>query len=182
MKSLWQIVAGLAVVFVAAVIAELPPSRDAISWIQDREWPLLWTTGGIGVLGFTLMMGGILKLLMDQDQSLSHTDGQDVEHSVRLAARPVTWRASSYRVWGRAAGRRGSEQFTFAELKQAWKSGAVWHDSVWKRRVVTSVGALMMAVGLLGAFAVIGPPWLKVLMGGAWLYAMSMIAWGLWKA
>lgn len=59
---------------------------------------------------------------------------------------------------------------------------AVWHDSVWKRRVVTSVGALMMAVGLLGAFAVIGPPWLKVLMGGAWLYAMSMIAWGLWKA
>lgn len=156
MTLLVQIAAALALVFVAAVLAEFPPMQAATAWIQEREWPLAMITGGTGVVGFTLMMSGILKLLMDQDRSLSRTDS-------------------------RAAGVRGSEQFTFAELKQAWKSGAVWEDTVWKRRFVTSVGAFMMVVGLLGAFVVIGPPWLKVLTGGAWLYAMGMAAWGLWK-
>lgn len=179
MTLLVQIAAALALVFVAAVLAELPPMQAATAWIQEREWPLAMITGGMGLVGFTLMMGGILKLLMDQDRSLSDTG--DVARSVRLAPRPVTRRASSYRGWGRAADLRGSEQFTFAELKQAWKSGAVWEDTVWKRRFVTSVGAFMMVVGLLGAFVVIGPPWLKVLTGGAGLYAMSMAARGLWK-
>ncbi len=94
MKTLVHIAGGLALVFVCAVVAELPPSRNAIAWIQHRERPLLWVTGGLGVVGFTLMMGGILKLLMDQNQSLGHTEVEDVERSVHLAVRPVAWRAS----------------------------------------------------------------------------------------
>jgi hypothetical protein len=128
------------------------------------------------------MMGGILKLLMDQDESLSRADVEDVERSVRMAARPVAWRASSYRVRGRAAGRQGSEQFSFRELKQAWKSGAVWREAIWKRRFITSIGALMLTIGLFGSFVVMGPPWIKVLMGSLLLYALSRITWGLWKA
>jgi hypothetical protein len=182
MKKLLQIAIGLAVVFVAAVLAELPPMPAIAAWIQEREWPLMLATGSVGVIGFTLMIGGILKLLMDKDESLSHADVEDVERSVRMAARPVTWRASSYRVWGRTGGQQGSEQFSFRALKQALKSGAVWHDSVWKRRFITSVGALMFTVGLLGSFVVMGPPWVKVLLGSLLLYAMGMISWGLWKA
>ena len=64
------------------------------------------------------MMGGILDLLMAQDQTLTHEDAEDVERSERLAARPVAWRATSYRVWGRAT------EFTFREMKQAWQHGA----------------------------------------------------------
>ncbi len=182
MRKILNIAGGLALVFVAAVLAELPPMRVVVVWMQQHEWPLILATGGIGVVGFTLMMGGILKLLMDQDQSLDHAGVEDVERSVRMAGRPVTWRASSYRVWGHTAGRQGSEQFSFRELKQAWKSGAVRHDRVWKRRFITSIGALMMVVGLLGSFVVLGPGWVKVLLGGALLYAMCMISWGLWRA
>ncbi|HET8721877.1 MAG TPA: hypothetical protein VFM24_07605 [Nitrospira sp.] len=177
-----RIIAALAVVFIAAVFAELPPINALCSWIQAREWPLVLTIGGIGVVGFTLMMGGIIKLLMEQDESLSHAEAEDVERSVRMSAQPVTWRATSYRVWGRTAGRRGSEQFSFRELKQAWKSGAVWQDAVWKRRLITSIGALMMMVGLFGSFVVMGPPWIKILMTGVILYAFSRITWGLWRA
>jgi hypothetical protein len=119
---------------------------------------------------------------MDQDESLSHVEVEDVDRSVRMAARPGTWRASSYRAWGRAKGRRGSEQFTFGELKQAWKSGVVWRHSVWKRRFVTCIGALMMTAGLLSSFVVIGPPWMKVLMGSLLLYVLSRMSWGLWRA
>lgn len=55
---------------------------------------------------------------MAQDQTLTHEDAEDVERSERLAARPVAWRATSYRVWGRAT------EFTFREMKQAWQHGA----------------------------------------------------------
>lgn len=34
--------------------------------------------------------------------------------------------AASYRVWGRATGREGSDEFTLHEMKQAWRSGA-WY-------------------------------------------------------
>jgi hypothetical protein len=181
MKLLIQIATGLGLVFVAAVLAELPPVRTAAGWIHEREWSLIIGTGSLGVLGFTLMMGGILKLLMDRDESLSQPEVEDVERSVRMAAQPVTWRASSYKI-RQAAGRGGSESFKLAELKTAWKSGAVWHDPVWKRRVITTIGALMLTVGLFGSFVVMGPPWIKVLLGGLLLYAMGMISRGLWKA
>jgi hypothetical protein len=98
------------------------------------------------------------KLLMDQDGSLNHVDVENVERSVQIAARPLTWRALSYRFSGRTAGRQSSEKFSFGELKQAWKSGAIWRDSIWKRRFMTGIGALMLTVGLLGSFVVIGPP------------------------
>jgi hypothetical protein len=127
-----------------------------------------------------LMMGGILKLLMDQDQPLGHAGVDDVERSVRLAARPAAWRASSYRVWGRTGGRQGSEQFTLGQLKAAWRSGAVRCDRVWARRFVTALGALMFMIGLLGSFIVLGPGWVKVLLAGALLYALGRIGWGLW--
>jgi hypothetical protein len=182
LKKVLHIIVALALVFIAAVLAELPPMQAIGGWIQEREWPLLLLTGSVGTIGFTLMMGGILKLLMDQDETLSHTEVEDVERSVRMAARPGTWRASSYRVWGRAKGRRGSEQFTFAELKQAWRSGAVWHESVWRRRLVTSIGALMMTFGLLGSFLVMGPLWMKVLMVTLLLYILTRLAIGLWRA
>lgn len=181
LKQALRLIVALAVVFIAAVLAELPPMRAIAGWIQEREWPLLLLTGSVGTVGFTLMMGGIIKLLMDQDESLSHTEVEDVERSVRMAAQSAAWRASSYRVWGRTKGRRGSEQFTFGELKQAWRSGAVWHETVWRRRFVTTVGALMLVVGLFGSFVVLGPPWLKILMASLLLYALSRISWGLWK-
>ncbi len=182
MTTLRQIAVALALVFISAVLAEVPPMPVIVTWIQEREWHLLLATGGIGVIGFTLMMGGILQLLMDQDHSLGRSDVEDVERSVRLAARPVTWRASSYRVYGSSAGRQGSERFTLGELKRAWRSGAIRHDSVWKRRFVTMTGAFLFAAGLLGGFVVLGPAWVKVLVGGAMLYATGMISRGFWRA
>lgn len=182
MNRLLHMAVLLALVFVAAVLAELPPMPALAAWIQKREWSLMIATGSVGVLGFTLMMGGILKLLMDQDESLSHADVEDVERSVRMAARPVAWRASSYRILGKAAGRQGAESFKLQELKAAWKSGAVWHIPVWRRRLITTIGALMLFIGLFGLIVVVGPASLKVLFGGALLYALVRLTWGFWQA
>ena len=127
-------------------------------------------------------MGGILDLIMAQDRTLGHEEAEEVERSVRLAARPVAWRATSYRVWGQATGRQGADQFTMRELKQAWRNGAWRRETVWRRRYLTALGALLMTIGLFGLGFTLSPPPIKVLTGGALLYAMGMISWGFWKA
>ena len=178
---MWQlrdIAVLIGLLLAAIVLAELPPFVAAAAWIDAREWSLLIALGVILLLGFLLFFGGILKLLMDRGEPLSHADVEDVERSVRMAAQPVAWRASSYRVIGSAAGRQGAESFNLRELKGACRSGAVWRDPEWRRRAITVVGALLLVIGIFGGGVVVGPPWLKVLFGGALGYAFGRLGWG----
>lgn len=169
-----------ALILCAIVLGETPPLKTLDQFLRQQDpWPLA-VTGGLTVAGLFIMMGGIVKMLMDQDESISHEDVEDVERSVRMAAIPVTWRASSYRVWGRTAGKQGADQFRLHELKQAWRTGAIWHEPLWRRRGTIAVGALMMIGGLLGVFVVVGPPWVKALMGGALIYIFVRLGRGLW--
>lgn len=176
----WIKMLGLAfaAIFAGAVIGEIPPLPGWFKMIDAHQTPWLVATGSSAVLGFALMMGGILDLIMAQDRTLTHQGAEDVERSVRLAARPVAWRATSYRVWGRATGREGSDEFTLGAMKQAWRSGAWCRNTVWRRRFITATGAALLAIGLFGIAFTLGPPPIKVLTGGALLYAMGRIGWG----
>ena len=162
----------------AIVLAEIPRVAAAARWIDARERPLLIAMGAILLLGFVLFFGGILKLLIDRGEPLRHADVEDVERSVRMAAQPVAWRASSYRVIGSAAGRHSADSFNLGELKSALRSGAVWRDAEWRRRAVVVVGALLLVIGIFGGGVVVGPPWLKVLLAGALGYALGRLGWG----
>lgn len=172
---------AFAAIFAGAVISEIPPFPGWFSMVDAHRTPWLIATASSAVIGFVLLMGGILDLIRAQHRALTHDDAEDVERSVRMAARPVTWRATSYRVWGRATGREGSDEFTFRAMKQAWNSGAWCRETVWRRRYVSAVGALLMTIGLFGLSFTLTPPAIKVLTGGALLYAMGMISWALWK-
>jgi hypothetical protein len=178
MRQLRDIAVLIGLLLLAIVLAELPPFAAAAAWIDARERSLLIAMGAILLLGFLLFFGGLIKLLMDRGEPLSHEDVEDVERSVRMAAQPVAWRASSYRVIGSTAGRQGEESFNLRELKAAWRSGAVWRDPEWRRRAITVVGALLLVIGIFGGGVVVGPPWLKVLLGGALGYAFGRLGWG----
>jgi hypothetical protein len=179
----WIKMLGLAfaAIFVGAVISEIPPFPGWFKMVDAHQTPWLVVTGSSAVLGFALMMGGILDLIMVQDRTLTHEDVEDVERSVRMAARPVTWRATSYRVWGQASGRGGSDQFSLREMKQAWRSGVWWRETVWRRRFITATGAALLAIGLFGIAFTLGPPPIKTIVGAAMLYACAMLARGLWR-
>ncbi len=182
LRLLATIAVALVLVFVTAVLAELPPVKDLVGLITRHQGGLLVTVVAILSLGFLVFMGGILSLLMAQGEPMGRADVEDHERSVRLESRPAAWRVSSYRFRGKSAGRQGSDAFTFGELKDAWRRGLVWRDPTWRRRLVIVAGGLSMAFGLLGLFVVIGPPWLKVLVGAVMLYALARITWGFWKA
>lgn len=180
MRNLGNAAALLALVLTAIVLAETPPARALSVWIEARELGLLVAVGVVLAVGFTLFFAGILRLVMDRGEPLDHAGAEDVERSVRMAAQPVFSRTTSYRVVGVAAGRGGAESFSLRELKAACRSGAVWRDSEWRRRGSTALGALLLVVGLLGGGVVIGPPWIKGLLGGALCFALVRLAWG-WR-
>lgn len=182
MEWVKMLLMAFAAIFVGAVVSVIPPLPAWFALLDANQTPWLIATGSAALLGFVLMMGGIIDLLMTQDRALSHTDAEDVERSVRLAARPVAWRTTSYRVWGQATGREGSEEFSLRAMKQAWQNGAWCRTTVWRRRYVITCGALFMTLGGLSLAFTLTPPPIKVLTGGAVLYVCFMIARGLWRA
>jgi hypothetical protein len=173
---------AFAAIFAGAVVSAIPPFPQWFAMVDANQAAWLVATGSAALLGFVLMIGGILDVLVTQDRALGHSEAEDVERSVRLAARPVTWRATSYRVWGHAMGREGSEEFSLSAMKQAWRSGAWCRTAVWRRRYVIACGALLMTIGGFSLAFTLTPPPIKVLTGGAVVYVLLMLARGLWRA
>lgn len=182
MKKVRGWAGAFALVLAAIILGELPVMKELDHFIKDHEFWWLVGIGSTGVIGFALLMGGILHMIVTRGEPISHEDAEDLSRSVKLAARPTTWRASAYRIWGTTAGGQAHDEFSFRAMKDAWRSGAWRRELLWQRRFVTTVGGLMTFIGLFGLFFVIGPTWMKVLMGGAMLYASVRLTWGFWQA
>lgn len=181
-QTLKMLAMAFAAIFLGAIVSAIPPLP---AWFESvdahrDEWMVIM--GGAALLGLLVMMGGILWLIIDRGKPLSHQEAEDVERSVRMAAKPVTWRATSYKVWGMAKGQAAYDEFSFRAMKEAWQNGAWRVDPVWRRRYLTAFGAALMAIGLFGGGFVLGPPPVKVLLGGALLYALTRTTWGFWRA
>ncbi len=181
-QTLKTVAMAFAAIFAGAVVSAIPPLPAWFDAVDAHQGQWMVILGGAALLGLLLMMGGILRLIIDRGTPLSHEQAEDVERSVRMAAQPVTWRTTAYKVLGTAQGRAAYDEFSFRAMKEAWKNGAWRIDPVWRRRYLTALGAALMAVGLFGGSFVLGAPPVKVLTGGALLYATVMISRGFWKA
>ena len=173
---------GIALAFVCAVLAELPPIEGLVELVDRHRSTLLVPVVGVLSLGFLLFMGGVLALLFEQGEPMTHSDVENQARSVRFGRRPAAWRASTYRLRGKGAGVAGEDRFTFAELKHALRSGLVRRDPVWRRRLVVVIGGLSTSLGLMGVFVVIGPPWVKVLFAAASIFALFSFLRGFLRA
>lgn len=78
------------------------------------------------------------------------------------------------------AGGAFEEERSFREVKQAGRSGAWRYDPAWQRFFALAAGGLLLVCGMFSLFIVIGPPFVKLLMVGALLYAVARTAWGFW--
>jgi hypothetical protein len=184
LKSIFGWSAMFALLVLAIVVSEtVPLVKDLESLIKQHEFWLLVGTGGMAVLGFVLFMGGGLDMLMTQGEPMSHEEVEDLDRSNRdLAAQPYTWRASTSRIWGKTSGGEVYDEFSFRSMKDAWRTGAWWRSSQWRQRLVITAGGLLMIFGGFGLAFVLAPASIKLLVGGAMLYALARLTWGFWRA
>jgi hypothetical protein len=182
MKWLRDVAQTLGVVLLAAVLSELPGLKQAGQAIDRRHDPLRGVTIGLTALGFTVFMGGILRMLMASGKPMIHKEVEDAISRRRSAGNPVVWRASAHRVFGVAAGRQVATEDSFAGMKEAWRSGEWRRDPHWRRLFLVASGAGLMMYGLFGLFVVIAPGPIKVIATGALLYATVMTARGFARA
>ena len=72
-----------------------------------------------------------------------------------------------------------SEEISFAELKEAWQSGA-WRDSIRVKRFFVIGGGVLLAITAgVAAAVVFAPPGIKLLVLLAWGYALARICIGM---
>ncbi len=181
-QTLKMIAMAFAAIFLGAVISAIPPLPAWFESVDTHRNEWLVVAGGAAALGLLVMMSGILWLIVGQGKPLSHEEAEDVERSVRMAAKPVTWRATAYKVLGTARGGAAYDEFSFRAMKEAWQNGAWRVDPFWRRRYLTAFGAALMATGILGACFAAFPPPVKVLLVGAFLYALTRTTWGFRRA
>lgn len=174
----------LALVFCAAVLAELLPGMKALdAWMLENEPVLLAITGGTVALGVFLLLGSVLSMLMQGGDPMSRGEIENHQRSMRDSfAGPRAWRASSYRLLGRGAGFQGHDEFSFSQLKAAFASGALLRAPLWRRRLCAICGGMLITFGVFGVVFVLALPPIKLIIAAAIAYACGRTVWALARA
>jgi hypothetical protein len=162
----------LALVFTVIILGEIVlPITGLDRLIEQHESGLTATTIGTTALGFALFMSGILYRIFGGGERISHADVEEQARRVAYERRPAFARASTYRFKGKSAGSSFHDEFSMREAKEAWKQRA-WRESLrWRGNFVIMGGAFLLAFGLFGIFVVVGSNGIKLLCGGAIVYA-----------
>lgn len=184
LKLLYRIAVALVLVFCAAVLAELLPGLKPLdTWMLENELMLLVITGGTAGLGVLLLLGSVVSMLMEGGAPMSHAEVENHQRNMRDSFAGLrTWRASSYRLVGHGAGSQGHDEFSFAQLKAAFASGAVLRTPLWRRRLCSVCGGMLIFFGVFGVVFVVAPLPIKLIVVAAVAYACVRIAWGLARA
>lgn len=174
----------LAVILLAIILGEaFKPIKDLEQILKQYEVVLLSVTIGMTALGVILLMGGIFFLILTQGKPMSHEEVEELARRERtLRGVPYTWRRVTYRIKGLTGGRKAHEEWSFREMKEAWRTGTWRTDKLWRRRFVAFAGGLMTVFGAFGSGFVVGPPAVILLVGGALLYAAVRLVWAFWHA
>lgn len=168
---------------IIAVGEVLPPMQELEQWMAPRRELLLWITGAAAFAGFCLFMGTVACRVIVGGRSL---DRREIEHHVQSTQdglnRPYASRVSKYSVPDRAIGGEFNDEFTLGQLKQAWRRRLWRTDPQWRFRFLISCGAAVMALGIISVIVVLTTPGIKLLMGGAFLFACIRIVWAFIQA
>jgi hypothetical protein len=164
----------LALVFTVIILGAIVlPITGLDRLIEQYESGLTATTIGTTALGFALFMSDILyRIFGGGGERMSHADVEEQARRVAYERRPAFARASTYRFKGESADSSFHDEFSMREAKGAWKQRA-WRGSLrWRGNFVIMGGAfLLVAFGLFGIFVVVGSNGIKLLCGGAIVYA-----------
>jgi hypothetical protein len=177
MRSFFQTLLLILVIFALAVIAELiPPLKQLTVYLNGHPQPYKAITIGASILGWILFAVTIGYGLWTQGRPMKDQEALGfMEHS---AGSPTIHR----RFRGRTKGREFRTEMSFREFKEAWRSGEWRYEQNWLPVFLGLLAVTLIAFGMFGFFFEIGPPLVKLLCAGALSYATVRTAWAFWKA
>jgi hypothetical protein len=174
MKTLLSYLLPLAALLVLIAAGEIPAVRGASAWIDARRAGLLEATLTVTAVGLVVMIWAWVVVAARAGRPMSDEEAKE------LAGRPLplpgqqSFRAGIFR--GAARGRTTDQplEWSFAEMKAAWRAGTWWSDAGMRRKyVITAGGLLLIFGGFATCFVSFQPPAAKLLLGGAVVYAVA---------
>jgi hypothetical protein len=154
----------------AVVVDRITPVKQLDAYFKEYPQPYTSITLGMMAAGFALLLYPWIVAIfghgqpMRKEKTKAHTSQQ----------------VGIFR--GTAIGREARMAASFREIKVAFRTGGWLLDSKWRPICFGVIGTLLALMGMFGYFFVIGPPTVKVIVGGALAYALVRTAWGFWKA
>jgi hypothetical protein len=177
LKSVGMLVAVLLVIG----IGEALPALQAFEALMARN-RAAWVAATLGpaILGWVLLMAGAIRMALSRGDTM--TPRQVAEMQARLRRTPGTAGRSVYAVLGRATGVQGTDEASFSAVKAALRAQAWRYSARWRTLFCMMLGGMLMLVGGFGAVVVIAPPGIKLLFGGALVYALVQMTRGFIRA
>jgi len=162
---------------VIIVIGEfLPPLQAFEHWMAPRREVLVWAISIAVILGWAFLIGGALYRIRTGGRALSRGEIEASVKSVKdREAAPYAIRVSRNLVPKKAWGAGFNDEVSIAQFKTAWRQGLWRRDPRWRGLFIMGLGALFMTFGGFGLMVVFGMPGLKLLFGGALIYAAARI-------
>ena len=163
----------------AMALAETGMVKSAVGYLDAHRGSFLWIVGTALAVGVALLVLGLVMLVATKGDRMTHSEAEAVG-----TARPGgVWSYSKKQRFQHAAGVQADESFRITDLKEACRSGAVLHDPVWRRRLLTVVGGILTVLAGFSLAVVLVPvPFLKVVIAAAILYAFVRLAWAFYRA
>jgi len=164
-------VALVAVVVLGNGLADQHPIRDVDDFFHQRQTLLLGVTITIAVTGFIAFMGGIMWMVFARGSPMSREDVEHQHEQMMLDQNSRIGGAARYRISGETVGAQAEDAWSMAEMKNAWNAGLWRSVPLWRRRFLTTAGALAAMCGAAGLVIVLAPPGVKLLVVGCVAYA-----------
>jgi hypothetical protein len=174
-SAVWFVLVACAIAFGPYI----PPLKQFSDDLVAHPQPYLGITIGMTVIGLGLfIVVGIVSALRDGRRMT------DAEAKVYASAALRVPSYAFYRGYfrGKAVGQQVQTSNSFRDIKEAFRSGAWWHDPAWRRFLLVVTGAMLWLYGAFGIAFVLGPPAIKLIFGAALLYVTVRLAWSFWQA
>lgn len=178
-KLLTWSVTLVAVLGVIAAGELLPPLQWLETFLAARPSLVRLLSGGamsLAVLGILLLVGTQF-LVRVGDETVTHLGAA----AQGEAASGIQSRLRQ-RLSGLVIGTSFQDEATFWQVKSAFRSGDWRRKPRWRRMSLMLLGAICLLFGLFGYFFFVFSAGVKLLMGGAMVYASARTLYGFWAA
>jgi hypothetical protein len=168
--------------FVVLSIAFAPyiaPLKQFSDDLVDHPQPYLGITIAMTVIGVGLFIAVGIVTAFSSGRRMTDAQAQAYS-SASLRVPNYTFYRGYFR--GVASGRQVETANSFRDIKDAFRSGAWWRYSAWRRFLLMVAGALLWLYGGFGIAFVLGPPAIKLIVGAALLYLSARLSWSIWRA